>query len=326
MHRIAKQIHNEILKANKILLIPHQNPDGDALGSMSAVCYYLENLKKPYSTFCLTSTSEKLIKLPHLIKASTSDSVWQNEDHDLIIVLDSGDLRYAGVDKYVKSASHEPIIINIDHHATNSHFGQHNLIIPKASSTAEILYLFFRSNKIAINKNIALSLLTGLITDTENFTNPGTTINALKIASELIRSGADFNYLKTWFLQDKSIITLKLWGLVFSRLNRHEKFDIAYTFLTQADLKKHQASESEIEGVANFMNNLSDGKASIFLRETNEGKIKGSLRTTSNNFDVSQIAKTFNGGGHKKASGFTVDGSIDDVFKKIWETLQSMEK
>lgn len=325
MHRIAKHIHNEIKKANKILLICHQNPDGDALGSVSALAHFLDLEGKKYETFCLTESSRHLAALPHLVIPESNRRVWQNANHDLIIVVDSGDLKYAGVDEYIAKLQHEPIILNIDHHPTNKKFGKHNLVIDTASSTTEILYFFFRYNNIKITRDMAMALLTGLITDTENFSNSGTTENSLKVASALIHRGANFNQVKTWFLKNKPVTALKLWGVVLSRLTLQEKHEIIYTYITQNDIKSHGGDEAESEGIANFLNNLSEGKASLILKEQTDGKIKGSMRTTRDDVDVSVIAEKLGGGGHKKAAGFTLETNIDDAFEQIWESVEKVE-
>lgn len=324
MHRTAKHIYNEIKWANKILLICHQNPDGDALGSISALAHFLNLEGKQYETFCLTDASEHLKNLPHLVIPNSSGGVWQNANHDLIIVVDSGDLKYAGVEEYITKLKHEPVIINIDHHPTNKKFGHHNLVIQTASSTTEILYFFFKYNNIAITKNMAMALLTGLITDTENFSNPGTTENSLKVASALIHRGANFNQVKTWFLKNKPVTALKLWGVVLSRLTIHETHEIIHTYITQNDIKSHGGNESESEGIANFLNNLSEGRASLILKEKEDGKFKGSFRTTREDVDVSAIASELGGGGHKKAAGFTVDGPINSAFEQIWQAVEKV--
>lgn len=324
MHRIAKQIYNEINQAKKILLVCHQNPDGDALGSVSALANFLKKENKIYETFCLTPPSKHLSALPHLLTPNTDEKIWGNSKHDLIIILDSGDLKYAGIEKHIENLSHEPIIVNIDHHPTNNKFGHYNLIIDQASSTTEILYFFFKYNNIKISKNMAMSLLTGLITDTENFSNPGTTENSLKVASDLIHHGANFNLVKTWFLKNKPITALKLWGIVLSRLTSHEKYEIIYTYITQNDIRSHGNDEAESEGIANFLNNLNEGKASLILKEQEDGKFKGSFRTTRDDVDVSKIASKLGGGGHKKASGFIIEGEIKEALKKIWQVVEKI--
>jgi len=325
MERIAKQIVNAINNAENIILVPHQNPDGDALGSVSSFSYYLTKLNKKHYIYCATPTSHKLQALPHLKEVNNSTELWKTEP-DLIIVFDSGELKYAGVAEHINNLNHDYTLINIDHHNSNTNFGQHNLVMTKAAATAEVLYHFYKYNNISIDKNMAVSLLTGLITDTDNFTNSATNTSSLKIASDLIHRGANFNFLKNWFIKDKSISALKLWGTVLSRLNRHEQLDIVYTYITKNDFVDAEVNEAESEGVANFLNNLGEGRASLILKELSPGKIKGSLRTTRDDIDVSAIAKSLGGGGHKKASGFVAEGTIAEVLEKVWKAVEKSDK
>lgn len=319
MHRTAKQIMNEVNKANKILLVPHQNPDGDAIGSVSACMQYLENIGKEAHAFCVTDVSPKLNYLAHTERISTDPSMLEKEKYDLIIVFDSGDLKYAGIEDHLTQIEELPVIVNIDHHVTNSNYGLHNLVMSNVSSTTEILFKFFTYNKVKLNKNMATALLTGIITDTDNFTNAATTTSAMRTASELVKLGGDIKLIKRTIYQDKTINSLKLWGTVLSRLSKHESLEIVHTYITQQDMEDHGVEESEIDGMANFMNNLSDGKAGMIMKETGDGKIKCSMRTTRDDYDVSKLAKMMGGGGHKKAAGFTIDGPMDGAIKLIFD-------
>lgn len=323
--RIAKKIYSKILESKHILLIPHQHPDGDALGSVTALMHILKRLDIRHSAFCATESSEKLLFLPHADRVTTDANIW-NEDIDLIIVLDSGDLRYAGVDAHIKDMDSRPYIINIDHHPTNEHFGDLNLVIPEASSTTQILYHFFKVNAIDIDSYVATCLLTGLITDTGNFTNSATTTASLSIAGELVKRGGDINLIKRIIFQSKTLNALKLWGAVLSRLEEHDTHQIVYSYITKADLEEHGVDEEEVEGLANFMNNLADGKAALILREQETGKMKGSFRTTREDIDVSAIAKLLGGGGHKKAAGFSADGSPEEVLEQVWKVMEKQNK
>jgi len=322
---ISKQIYSAIQNANRIMIVPHQDPDGDALGSVSAFAYLLKQMNKQFVAFCATPVKDKATMLPHIIKIETDETVWENYDFDLVIVLDTGDIKRSGIGEHLKKLN-EATVVNIDHHPTNTNFGKYNLIVPQASSTAEIVYYFFKHNNLTIDKNIAVSLLTGLITDTDNFSNGATNQECLKIASELIHRGANFNMIKTWFLKNKSVTALKLWGVALSRLAKHDKHDIVHTHITRADLIESGADEEETDGIANFLNNVGEGQAAILLKETADGKIKGSLRTTKENFDVGALAKALGGGGHKKASGFTIEGTIETVLERIGEEVEKMAR
>ncbi|HRY36895.1 MAG TPA: bifunctional oligoribonuclease/PAP phosphatase NrnA [Candidatus Magasanikbacteria bacterium] len=317
MENTAKQINYEILQAKKILIIPHRNPDGDALGSISALVEYLNSRDIEPEIFCVTEVQNKYYFLPHLHLIKNDPLIFTDPDIDLIIVVDTGDLSHAGVDQYLKN--HPAKIINIDHHVTNPRYGHLNMIFPDASATTEVLYSFFRFNSIPVDHQIATSLLTGLISDTENFTNGATTSSSMSVASELVRYGANYKLINNWLLKNKTLNILRLWGTALSRLKKHPEVDLVYTYLLQEDFKKYEVEENESDGIANFLNKLDGAKISLIMKETAEKKIKGSFRTTFNDTDVAVLAKKLGGGGHKKASGFTYDGTKDDVLKKIEE-------
>lgn len=299
--------------ANKLAIIPHQNPDGDALGSAAAFYEYVTKLGKEAVIFCATTAHSKLAFIPKALDIITDPAALA--DIDTVVVLDSGDLRYAGVDKFL--TNHPAAIINIDHHITNERYGKYNLVIPTASSTSEVLYHYFYHNHIPIDKIMATALFTGLTTDTGNFTNSATTASALKVGGQLLRSGGNLKTVYDGTTRNKTVDTLKLWGLALSRLVKHEGHNLAHTYITRADLLECNVPDHESEGIANFLNNLDDANITLILKETAEGTIKGSFRTTKDNVDVAAMAKKLGGGGHKKAAGFTQSGTVAEVLEKI---------
>ncbi len=313
MKQLAQQIHQHILLSKKIVVIPHQNPDGDALGSATAFHEYLLALKKDAHIFCVTPVNCKLHFVPHNHKTAGDASIL--EGADTIILLDSGDKRYAGVDSLL--ANHPATVINIDHHATDENYGHINLVNPKAASTTEILYHYFKHNRIAISPKMATSLLTGLATDTSNFSNSATSATALMVGGDLIRCGGNYNLITDATVKNISVDALRLWGKILGRLVKDEKNNIIHTYITNQDLIEHKVSETESDGIANFLNNLENTGAALLLRETADGLVKGSFRTTRDDIDVSAMAKKLGGGGHKKAAGFTVAGTIEEVLRKI---------
>ena len=317
MHRAAQQIHNHIRSVNNLTLVSHPNPDGDTLGAAVAFAEYLQTLGKSVKIFCVTPVPEKFNFLGNIHLISNDPEVFL--EPETITVLDCGDLRFAGVAEILKD--HPATIINIDHHATNQGYGHLNMVIPNAASTTEVVYSFFKINNIKINPLMATALLTGLITDTDNFSYI-TSSASLTTAGELLRLGANWNAINNSLVKNKSIATLKLWGLILSRLIKKENSDITYTYLTIKDLVQYNINDEEVEGVSNFLNKLDGAKISLFIKETADGKIKGSFRTTNDNIDVSALAKKLGGGGHKKAAGFTTDGTIASVVDKI-DSLQT---
>lgn len=315
MKSISLQIHSHLLSAKKVIIVPHQNPDGDALGSAVALSEYLQALKKTTAIFCVTPIAPRLNFLLHGHQIHTSSNIFLDSNVDTVVVLDSGDLRYAGVDKHLYK--HPATIINIDHHATNEHYGWHNLVMPTASSTAEVLYHFFTHTDTKITSRMATALLAGLITDTGNFTNSATTPTALKITSELLRYGGNLSLVNNRTGKNKTLNILRLWGTILSRLENHEPSGITHTYLTQSDYTDFGVNEDEVEGISNFLNNLDNTKIVLFLKDNGAGIVKASFRTTQDGVDVSLIAKKFGGGGHKKAAGFTTNGTIAEVLNKI---------
>jgi len=320
----ANQIYIAIQKATEILLIPHQHPDGDTLGAVSSCLHFFSIIGKPAQAYCATTISPRLQYLPHVNSISNDPLIWNNEMIDLLMVFDSGDLRYAGVDHLLRRMKKRPTIVNIDHHVTNEYFGDYNLVIPNASSTTEIMHRFFMHNKITIDKTMATALLTGVLTDTDAFSNAATSSGALAIGSQLLSRGGNFTKILNAIWKEKTLSSLKIWGLTFSRLQKNKAHDIVHTFTTQEDLQRLIVPESELDGVANFLNFLNEGKATLILKELPDQTVKGSFRTTRNDVDVSVWAKALGGGGHKKAAGFAISPPLETAAERIFQTIEKL--
>ncbi len=315
----------EIVKSSRsLLLIPHQKPDGDALGSSTAFAEWLSSIGKPYQFYCATDSPKNFAYIPHVSEITSNPAVWKDQNFDTVVVFDSGDLRYAGVAALIGGLPNKPTILNIDHHATNEMYGEVNLVGTHFSSTCEVVFQFFTLNEIPINSSMATSLLTGLITDTDHFTNAATSSASLDVASFLMNKSGKHHHIKETIYNRTSLDAFKLWGEMFERLQKNDDLELVYTYLTQADLKKFSLNESEAEGMSNFMNAISEGKAGLLLKEVEENTWKGSFRTTSDEVDVARIAKALGGGGHKKAAGFTVQGTREEAFEKIFQIMKEM--
>lgn len=321
----AEHLFQVIQASKSILLIPHQKPDGDALGSSTAFAEWLANLGKKYSFYCATDYPSSFSYIPHVSEISSDPKIWQEGAFDTIVVFDSGDLRYAGVAAWIENLAAKPKILNIDHHPTNEKYGDVNLVESQFSSTCEIIFQFFTLNNITINNKMATSLLTGLITDTDHFTNSATSSSALGAASFLMNKSGKHRHIKEIIYNRTSLEAFKLWGEVFERLQKNEELDIVFTYVTQEDLEKFSLSETDAEGMSNFLNAISEGKAGLILKEIEPNTWKGSFRTTRSDVDVSRIAKALGGGGHKKAAGFTVHGNREEAFEKVFQTMKECE-
>ena len=304
----SENIKQEIAKAKDILLISHQKPDGDTLGSNLALLSYLKNQNKKVVSFCthLLPSTLKFLPNGHLI---TDDHKVFTKKYDLVIVLDSGSLKYAGVDTLMTALPLGYKLINIDHHITNPNYGDINLVVHEASSTAEILYRLFKDWGIDWNNDIATNISCGIITDTNGFTNAATSYQCFYAASEMIKQGAQPHNIIKNTLNNANVDNLRIWGRALERLEKSNKHDIVYTWISQADLKECNVDESSTDGLTNFLHILKDAKVIMVLTEMPNNTVKGSLRTISN-IDLTKLASIFGGGGHKKAAGFSLPGSL----------------
>lgn len=304
--------HSLIQKSQQVLLVSHKSPDGDTLGSNLAFAHWLQTLGKSFVSFCPTPVQSFFSFVPGFDLVTSSEETTKHTPFDIVIVFDSGDLEYAGVDELLAALPARPLIINIDHHKSNTLFGDVNLVDPAASSTAEMVYRCFTSFRVKVNRSMATSLLLGIMSDTSQLTNLGTTYASVDIAGKLMNAGANVRAINH-FMKKKSVITLQFWGRILSRLQKNQRLGFVSTVILLQDFEELGVSEEDCVEIANFLNSLHDTRAVLILRERDDGTVKGSLRTTDALIDVEKIAKlvgVLGGGGHKKAAGFRLPGRI----------------
>lgn len=306
---LVDKVIGKITASNKILLIIHENPDGDTLAAASVLYQILKNLGKIPAMVCKDPVPRPFLFLPAM-EAVKSDMLFG--DFETIIVIDCGDMRRTGFpDRLKEFSKKKKILINIDHHPKNDlhKIANLNLVDYKASSTAEIIWDLLQRVEIEIDKSIATALLTGLYTDTGGFKHSNTTPKTLKIAAELLRRGAKIKLITQNVSLNKSISAMKLWGIALSRL-QYNHYQISTSVITREDLNCCGASDDDIAGVVNLINTVPNSRAAILFYETADNKIRASLRTENDKIDISRLAAIFGGGGHKKASGFCIEGKL----------------
>lgn len=276
-----------------------------------AVYNWLRDQGREAYAFCVDAPSSAYSYFPRIRDVQTNPETFQDDAVDLICVFDAGDLQYAGIEGYVAAMPKRPFIANFDHHVTNTNFGDANLVVTDASSTAEVVHVFFVANEVEVTKSMATCLMTGLLTDTSNFSNPATTVKSLEIASELLLKGVSIRDITRRLMRNKPVDALKLWGLALERLRWDEGKKIATTAIFHKDLDDHPVDDEHIEGLSNFLNRILKADVVLVLKETRDGMVKGSYRSAAD-VDVAELAKVYGGGGHKKAAGFTVPGTIGE--------------
>ncbi|MEI6627072.1 MAG: bifunctional oligoribonuclease/PAP phosphatase NrnA [bacterium] len=297
MSEIFSQIKTKINASQNILLLTHKKPDGDALGSLLAMRLFLLSEQKNVGTYLNDRPADYWQFLPGSESLNLSREIFQ-QNWDLVIVLDSGELPYTGIEvEWLKGA----FIINMDHHWTNTQFGQINCVDETASSASEVVYHFFKEIDATINKNIATCLLNGILNDTGGLTNSATSESAVSATSDLTRYGARIDRLNDWINRHKTLAGLRLWGDILSRLTVNKKYSLAFTYVKEEDFKKYEVDESEVDGLVNFLNALTGVNVVMFLK-IRPHEVKISFRTKRDDVNVADLAQLLGGGGHKKAA------------------------
>lgn len=321
-NEIIKKILLYLKPAQKILVLGHARPDGDSMGAVLAWQFFLERLGKTADAFANCELEQNLQFLPQSKKIIVGENNLAGKTYDLIFLLDVNPKKITGAQNFLEQEQKNGVpIINIDHHPRPTDQYDLSLIIEDAGATCKILYDFFKQANITITPDMATCLLTGILIDTFYYTNGATNFSVLKAGAELLRLGATLLEILKQTYQNKRLPILRLWGKVLLRLEEDPQTGITTTAITLKDLEEEKLSGDEAGGITNFLNSLGDAKAVMLLSEQEGGKVKGSLRTTRNDVDVSEIARTFGGGGHKKAAGFLVPGHLIKT-EKGWEIVE----
>lgn len=313
------RLTRSVTGAKKVLLASHANC-GDATGAVTACAFVLRKLDKEVIVFLPEPVAPAF---RFLVGSETiiSDANKINfSDYDLFLSVDAAEPHLTGLADKMKNIPEGLLVVNFDHHHTNTGYGHLNIVDRQAAATCAMIYEWLSFAGWPIDRQVATSLLTGILTDTGTFCNPATNDTALKAAADLLARGANSSRVINELAGSKTITELKLWGRVFERLHDYPELGLVATAITQKDLADFDASDDMLEGVANFLNDLEGYRAVLFLKEKADGTVKGSLRTTRDDVDVAAVAKLFGGGGHKKAAGFTVPGRLEET-DKGWQVV-----
>jgi bifunctional oligoribonuclease and PAP phosphatase NrnA len=311
-----KTLNYVIKESESILLFAHSRPDSDTTGAVLALKEYIKNLGKnadiacpnPYPEF-LNSLSEEQFEFPDHLEL---------EKYKTVIACDSVE---RGFEKIQNRFKENQIIAIIDHHPDITLRKDINIIDPEYSSVCEILYDFFSFNEITLNRKMATFLMLGILGDTGMFQHSNTTSKVMEIASDLLKKGAPITKIVDAVFTNKNITTLKLWGRAFEKAKINQENGMIISVLTKKDMEECEAGTEDIAQVAGILNTVPGTKFSLILSERDDGLVKGSLRSEEyKGVDVSRIAASFGGGGHKLASGFEVQGKIVET-KNGWEII-----
>lgn len=310
-----KKIIETIKNHKRFLLISHENPDGDAVGSILGLYFGLKKLKK----FVIPVLPDPVPKIYSFLNgANDIKNDFELDEIEVAIVLDCADI--GRVENLKKKLMMIPYKINIDHHPSNFSFGEINYIDPRSSSTSEIVLKLLTRLKVEIDKDISFALYTGLLTDTGGFRFANTNLKTLKAATFLVKNGADPFYISEMVYSMKPLKALKLLGRALEKLKKEN--GIVYSILTLEDFKEFGAEEEDAEGIVEYLNKSNEANIAILFKQKFNGSYKVSLRSKGD-IDVKDIALKFGGGGHMNAAGFDVKDEPLNVINKILLELKN---
>ncbi len=300
-----------VQKSQHALVITHVDPDGDAIGSLTAVGQALKQIGLNVTLVCDDAVPARFHYLP------LSDTIVQTPErhthYDLLVAVDCGDETRMG-EAFESLILPRPYIINIDHHVTNNCFGDLNLIDGEATSTVEILFHLFVDWNLDITKPLATSLLTGLVTDTLGFRTSGVTADTMKVAGALIEAGANLGMISMQALNLRAYSTIRMWQTGFANMRLEE--GLLWTTISNEERQTLGFRGSSSQGLVNIFADVEEAAIGAVLMEMEDESIRVGLRCRPP-FDVAAIALELGGGGHKLAAGCTMEGPLLNAEKLL---------
>jgi bifunctional oligoribonuclease and PAP phosphatase NrnA len=298
---------------DRFLLVTHENPDGDALGSLLATKLALDAMGKDSEMYLYGDAP-----LPREYGFMGLDGLLRQLPDDagerVLVALDcANESRMGPVPELREQA---PLTLDIDHHHDNSCFGDVNLVVGDASSTGEVLRDVFAELDVALTPEIAEALYIAVVTDTGRFQYTNTTPKALRLAAELVEAGADVHRVFQGVYESVEFAKLKLLARALDRAQVYEGGRLVVSHLLRSDFTELNAAEAYSEGIIDYLRAVEGAEMAALIREPprREGpKRRVSLRASNDELDVSALARKSDGGGHRQAAGFSSDASVDEI-------------
>jgi phosphoesterase RecJ-like protein len=312
-----RAIADALRSRDRFLLVTHENPDGDALGSLLAMKLALDSLGKDSEMYLYGDAplprEYAFMPLDDLRRTPPADAAER-----VLVALDCANEQRLGPDPTLLERA--PLTLDIDHHHDNTRFGDLNLIVPDASSTAEVLRDVLRELGVELTPEIAEALYIALVTDTGRFQYTNTTPKALRLGAELVEAGADVHRVFQGIYESVEFAKLKLLARALDRAEVYEGGRLVVSHLLRSDFTDLNAPEAYSEGIIDYLRAVEGADMAALIREPprSEGPARRiSLRSSDDKLDVSAIARLSGGGGHRQAAGFSSDESIEEITRFI---------
>ena len=297
---MLSQVLSQIEQRDRFVLTSHARPDGDAVGSSLGFSQILRSMGKQAEVVLRDGVPRIYHSLPYADKVVKAERVNGNYQAAIILECDS-------IQRTRLQGLEDRFLINIDHHASARPFAHVNWIDPKAVATAEMIYRLAREAGVQISAEIATCLYTGVLTDTGSFMFAGTNEHTFELARELVLAGADPARCARNIYFGHSTAKMRLLGAALSKLQREGP--LGWISVSQEQMERCQAREEDCEGLVNYALSIHDVEVAAFFRELPDSRFRVSLRSKGG-YDVAAIAQRFGGGGHRCASGCSLDGPL----------------
>jgi phosphoesterase RecJ-like protein len=309
-----------LMAAQRILFFMHISPDGDSIGSSLALVHALRKVGKEAFIVGVDPIPQIYRFLPDwdrwLLSWDRVEGEW-----DLSCFLDCGAVDRAGA--ALPAVAKGKLILNIDHHATNTLFGDENWMDFSAAAVGELAYRLLKEMGLPIGADEAVCLYTSIVADTGGFRYSSTTAATHRIAAELLEAGVKPYDVAAQIFENETPGRLALLGRALADLQVDPSGKIAWITLTQRIFKETGATEEEAEGLVNWARSLSGVEVGLLFKETAEGPIRVSFRSRFM-VDVGALAKSFGGGGHARASGCTLYGSVEEAQRRVLDAVRAV--
>jgi phosphoesterase RecJ-like protein len=301
---------------DRFLTTTHENPDGDALGSLLGLTLGLRQLGKDVEM--VLGPDERIpaeygfMPLRELRRAAPDDAASR-----VLVCLDCASEHRLTAPGLREAA---PLVLDVDHHHDNTRFGDVNLIVPDASSTSEIVADLLADLGAAVTPDIAEPLYIALVTDTGRFQYSNTTPKALRLAADLVEAGADVHHVFRQVYESVDFAKLKLLARVLERAQVYEGGRVVISHLLRGDFGEAGAEEPYSEGLIDYPRSVEGAQLVALIREPprDSGPTRRvSLRSSADEIDVSRIARSFGGGGHRQAAGFSSELPVEEIAAEI---------
>lgn len=312
------EVRQALLSGRRFLIVSHQNPDGDAIGSCLALAAGLTALGKHCHLLNADGVPMNLTWMPLAERVHLSPE--EGGEYDRVVLLDCGNADRTGFGDEIFRPNR--LVVNIDHHPGNGHFGAANLVDPNACATAELVYDVLQALPAPIGYGAAIAIYTGILTDTGCFRFSNANARAFEIASHMVAKGVDPAWVSQMVFEQQPVARLRLLSRVLETLDLSPRDKAASVVVTLAMLRETHTGVEDVDGFVNYPRSICGVEVGLLFREEAPDRYRLALRSKGR-VDVSRIARELGGGGHHNAAGATAEGKLDEIRRRLFDRVEA---